>query len=199
MKKIILILLASLAMSFTVMADGTGWPAEKSFYCGLKGGLDAPLNTDGSDVFFTGGLFAGYNFNGILSLQMELNYFGVYVSYDIQVFSPSYSRPIEDTITNYIQIPLLLKASYLKSKQYSPYVDFGPVFDSIFAISSNLGNLPLTYTYMSLGGIIGLGIDFPYEGGNALEVEVRADQSIVNNSGITTLPIFLFITIGYIF
>ncbi len=199
MKKILLVLLAFLAMGPAVLAIWPDLPAEKSFYYGLRAGLDAPLNTDGSDAFFTAGLFAGHNINGILALQLELNYFGVYVTYMDLVFSPSYSNPIEHTVSNYIQVPLLLKTHFLKSKDYSPYADIGPAFDSIFSVSSNAGNLPLKYTYMSLGGIIGLGIDFPYEGGNAVEAEIRADQSIVNNSGITTLPVFLYITLGYIF
>jgi len=196
MRKLTAVLLVSLAMGFAITANGAGLPPEGSFYAGLKGGLDFCLNTDvtGNYVFFTGGIIVGRNFNDITALQMELNYFGKLTSYSVYV--PDFMTEYETE--HFLQVPVLFKIKCFSSNDFAPYVDIGPSFDSIFAVSTNFGN-PDIRTYMSLSGIIGLGFDFLRYQGRAVELELRADQSLASKSSVSYYPSFVFLTLGYIF
>jgi hypothetical protein len=194
MKKTIFLILISLVISFAIMADNTDSSLERSLYFGLKAGFDASLignNGFFTDGYFTFGIFARHDINGIFALQLELNYFGI-----ATVINEIGPTAIDTTPSQYVQVPLLLKANYFSKSKRSPlYMDFGPVFDSLFA--HGITRAP---AYKSFSGIIGLGIDFYFDRGNSLELEARVDRSIVNNyMSVAHNPAFIYFTVGYIF
>ncbi len=190
MKKIICLILISFVISFAITADNTDLPLGRSLYFGLKVGFDGTLTSNGlgNDVFWTGGIIARHNINNIFALQMELNYFGTNSP-------PGFDPPLYFATSHYIQVPFLIKANL--SKGPSPYLDIGPAFDYEFAINTNW---PIVqHLYRSFSGIIGLGIDFSPKEENGVELEIKADRSIVNNIAVNYNPAFIYFTLGYIF
>jgi hypothetical protein len=192
-------LLIFMPLHLAAAADTADQAPERSLYFGLKAGFDDSTtkvlwgDKSYADGFFTAGVFVRHDINSIFALQLELNYFGTSIVINSTLLTVDYY-----TTSNYVQVPLLLKANYfLKPIQSSFYVDLGPVFDSLFALDTNMGGFPSNY--MSFSGIIGLGIDFFHEGGSGIELEARVDRSIINNVAVNYTPAFIYFTLGYIF
>jgi hypothetical protein len=191
MKKIILVLLAILVMGSAVTANTDNWFSKKIYY-GLRLGRYSPLAPDSTNSG-TIGIFAGYNLNENFALQMELNYFSVQTPDNMSTFCGGYGMTQQ-----YIQVPFLLKENYLTLGWFSLYLEVGPVLDLELPQTSGMGDM-MPFSYRSLGGMAGLGMDFIFERGNAIEFEVKGDQSMVNNSSEAVYPGYLFFTAGYIF
>ncbi len=150
---------------------------QASHAAGLKGGVELGLNystfmgSDATDAkskagFAIGG-FLNVGFTDLISLQPEL------------LYTQKGASDSQTTNISYLEIPILVKFSFLTDKKVSPNVFVGPSLAFLLAADTGGPDISSNLNGFDYGAVIGAGVNIGL-GGGALIVNLRYDYGLAD-------------------
>jgi hypothetical protein len=145
MKKLFATILVFSCLSSTLFAQKMHNPVKHMFTLGVLGGINIPKLTDNSDnplsqgygsrLGAAFGLTSSYTLNKKFSLRADLLYSseggrrdGMQAFNEVASGTYWYANIKNQSILNYLEIPLLAKYSFSTQKAFKFYIDLGPYF-----------------------------------------------------------------------